>query len=98
MSVQMVFELDQKQGAEAILQAIEIYKAKLQASISRTQQYLQRFEEKYNVSTTDFLQNMVAEDLQGGDVEYVEWAGEAKILEKLESELMELNNARYQLH
>ena len=28
-----------------------------------------------------------AEDLEGGDLEYVEWAGEAKLLEGLEAEL-----------
>lgn len=30
-------------------------------------------------------------------MEYVEWAGEAKLLAGLESELAELENARYQL-
>ncbi len=40
---------------------------------------------------------MSAEDLQGGDLEYVEWAGEAKLLEGLEQELRELENARIQL-
>jgi hypothetical protein len=40
---------------------------------------------------------MTAEDLEGGDLEYVEWAGEARILEGLEAELLELEHARYQL-
>ena len=40
---------------------------------------------------------MVAEDLEGGDLEYVEWAGEAKLLEGLEAELAELGYARYHL-
>jgi hypothetical protein len=31
------------------------------------------------------LQEMAAEDLEGGDLEYVEWAGEAKLLEGLEA-------------
>jgi hypothetical protein len=35
--------------------------------------------------------------LRGGDIEYVEWAGEAKLLAGLETELQELENARYQL-
>ena len=39
---------------------------------------------------------MAAEDLEGGDLEYVEWAGEARLLEGLEAELQELENARYQ--
>ena len=40
---------------------------------------------------------MAAEDLAGGDVEYVEWAGEAKLLDNLETELAELEQARYEL-
>jgi len=43
------------------------------------------------------MQEMMAEDLEGGDLEYVEWAGEAKLLEGLEMELKELVHARYQL-
>ena len=37
---------------------------------------------------------MTAEDLAGGDLEYVEWAGEAKLLAGLEAELRELEDAR----
>ena len=40
---------------------------------------------------------MAAEDLSGGDMEYVEWAGEAKLLGNLETELAELEQARYEL-
>jgi hypothetical protein len=40
---------------------------------------------------------MTAEDLAGGDLEYVEWAGEAKLLEGLEAELRELEDARCHL-
>jgi hypothetical protein len=40
---------------------------------------------------------MVAEDLHGGDLEYVEWAGEAKLLEGLEAELWELEHASYHI-
>jgi hypothetical protein len=40
---------------------------------------------------------MAAEDLEGGDLEYVEWAGEARLLAGLEGELTELEHARYQL-
>jgi hypothetical protein len=37
------------------------------------------------------MANMTAEDLDGGDLEYVEWAGEASMLKWLEAELLELN-------
>ena len=50
-----------------------------------------------SVSTDIFLQEMAAEDLIGGDLEYVEWAGEAKLLEGLETELRELEDVRYRI-
>lgn len=97
MSVQMVIELREKQGAQPVLQAIESYKARLRVSIERTRRRLAQFEQRYGVNTAHFLQEMAAEDLEGGDLEYVEWAGEAKLLEGLEAELTELEHARYQL-
>jgi len=97
MSVQMVIELREKRSAQPVLQAIESYKARLRASIERTQRRLTQFEQRYGVDTARFLREMAAEDLEGGDLEYVEWAGEAKLLEGLEAELRELEYARYQL-
>jgi len=97
MSIHMVIELQEKRGAQSIVQAIESYKARLGASIERGKRRLAQFEERYGVTTAEFLQTMAAEDLEGGDLEYVEWAGEAKLLEGLESELVELKHAKYQL-
>ena len=57
---------------------------------------IRRFAIKKDTSP-HFLRKITAEDLKGGDLEYVEWAGEAKLLEGLEAELMELEYARYQL-
>lgn len=97
MSVQLVIELREKEGAQPILQAIESYKARLRAGIERSKRRLAQFEAQYGVNTAHFLQKMAAEDLKGGDLEYVEWAGEAKLLAGLEDELTELEHARYQL-
>jgi len=97
MSVQLVIEMKNKRGAQTVLQAIEVYKARLQAGIERTRRRLAQFEQRYGVDTAHFLREMTAEDLEGGDLEYVEWAGEAKLLEGLEAELAELEHARYHL-
>lgn len=97
MSVQMVIELSDRQGAQAIFQALETYKMRLRASIARTRRRLEEFEQRYSVTTAHFLSEMTAEDLSGGDLEYVEWAGEVRLLEGLEAELSELEHARYQL-
>ncbi len=97
MSVQMVIELKDKRGVQVVVQAIETYKARLRAGIERTKRRLAQFEQRYGVDTPRFLQEMTAEDLEGGDLEYVEWAGEAKLLEGLEAELAELEYAHYHL-
>jgi hypothetical protein len=97
MTVQMVIELRERQGAQPILHAIESYKARLRASIERTRRHLAGFEQRYGMESARFLREMTAEDLAGGDLEYVDWAGEARLLEGLEAELTELEHARCQL-
>lgn len=97
MSAQMVIELKEEKDARSIHSAIEAYKTRLGASISRTQRRLAEFEQLYGVTTTRFLQTMTAEDLSGGDMEYVTWAGEAQLLVGLEDELAELEHVHYQL-
>jgi hypothetical protein len=97
MSVEMVIALKEKKSAQAVIQAVEFYKRRLKASIVRTQRRLQRFEDRYAVDTAQFLEMMTAEDLNGGDIEYVEWAGEAQLLQGLRTELAELEYAHYRL-
>ncbi len=97
MSIQVVIELREKQGAQAVIQAIEAYKTRLRTSVERTEARLHQFEQRHGVDTAHFLEDMTAEDLSGGDLEYVEWAGEAKLIEGLRAELRELDDARYQL-
>lgn len=94
MSVQMTLELNDSAGAQAVLNALEAYKARLRASVERTERRLDEFEQRYGVSTDAFLAELAAEDLAGGDLEYVEWAGEAKLLEGLRRELRELEDVR----
>lgn len=38
---------------------------------------------------------MTAEDLQGGDDEYVQWAGEYKLMQRLEQKLAQLKDLRF---
>lgn len=97
MSIYMVIELRDREGAQTVVQAVDAYKVRLRAGIERTKRRLAEFEARYGVDTAHFLREMTAEDLSSGDLEYVEWAGEAKLLEGLEAELRELEDARYQL-
>lgn len=97
MSIQLVIELPDRGSAQTVIQALDAYKVRLRSSIARTKRRLATFEERYGADTTHFLHDMTAEDLQGGDLEYVEWAGEAKLLEGLEAELQELEHASYHI-
>ena len=97
MSVELVFEAKNRESAQMVVNALDAYKAKLRASIQRTRRNLNQFEQRYGVTTAKFLQEMAAEDLAGGDLEYVEWAGEAKLLEGLEAELRDLEDVRYRV-
>ena len=97
MSVAMVIGLANPKAANTVQRVLENYQARLRAGIRRTRRRLAGFEERYAISTDRFLAEMTAEDLEGGDLEYVEWAGEAKLLEGLQAELEELANARFQL-
>ena len=94
MSVELVLEVDSRQGAQTVLNALDAYKARLRSSIERTRRKLLSFEQRYGVTTVKFLEEMAAEDLAGGDIEYVEWAGEATLLEGLEAELKDLEHVR----
>jgi len=97
MSVQFVIEMPRKQTAQSVMRALDLYKVRLRNSVERTRRHLAEFEMQYQVTTAHFLKKMTAEDLAGGDLEYVEWAGEAKLLAGLEDELGELEHAHYQL-
>ncbi len=55
-------------------------KIRLRSGIERTKRRLTTFEARYGVDSARFLREMTAEDLVGGDLEYVEWAGEARLL------------------
>jgi hypothetical protein len=77
--------------ATALPTTSDSYQATLHESIRRTRMKLALFEARYQTTTHSFMANMTAEDLDGGDLEYVEWAGEASMLKWLEAELLELN-------
>lgn len=44
-------------------------------------------EQEGDFSTAQLLAEKTADDLSGGDMDYIKWAGEAKILEGLNEEI-----------
>lgn len=75
--------------------AIESQVAKLELGLKMAQKRLTPFEQKYSVTSEYFISEMTAEDLEGGDDEYVRWAGEYKLMQRLQEKLRQLLEINY---
>ena len=75
--------------------AIESEIKNLKRSLEKTNKLLMEYEEKYKISSDFFLTHWTAEDMEGGDEEYISWVGEIKIREKLTNSLEKLQTIEY---
>jgi hypothetical protein len=75
--------------------AIEAEIKRLEIGLNKTDKEIRKFEKKYKVSSDTFLQEYAAEDLEGGDEEYVKWIGEIRIKEKITEDLNRLKEIEY---
>jgi hypothetical protein len=78
-----------------IQSAIEGEIAKLELGLTLARQRLVPFEQKYRISLERLISEMGAEDLEGGDDEYVRWAGEYQLMQRLEEKLARLRRIEY---
>ncbi|GET42505.1 hypothetical protein [Microseira wollei] len=69
--------------------------ALLEVSRQKYRKRLDKFEQKYNITSAQFINEWAAEDLEGKDMEYVEWAGEYHLYLDVEEELNILNSLEY---
>jgi hypothetical protein len=67
----------------------------LKIGLDNTQRRIADFERKYGSSSDEFLSRTRAEDLGGGDEEYVTWIGELKIRERIIENIEKLQNIEY---
>jgi hypothetical protein len=87
----------QKSGAVLglVRSAIESQIVKLELGLQLAQKRTRPFEQKYGVTSEYFISEMAAEDLEGGDDEYVRWAGEYKLMQRLQEKLRQLLEIEY---
>lgn len=76
--------------------AIEHEKTRLEVSVRAANRRLEGFERKYSVSSEEFYHTMAAEDLEGGDDEYIRWAGEYELRTRLFERLEQLRSLQYE--
>lgn len=85
-----------KAGLLSLIQgAIAREIASLELAVQLACQRLTPFEQKYGVTSAEFLAHYTAEDLSGGDEEYVQWAGEYQLWQKLVEKLTLLKGIHY---
>ncbi len=71
---------------------------RLEIGLHRTEQQITAHESRYAVTSGTFRKEFAAEDLDEGDREYVEWAGELKVRERIVADLQKLRTIEYVAH
>lgn len=82
-------------AARILIEALETESYRLKYSIQLAKKRLSKFEKKYKVSSEKFINDWSAEDLEGKDLEYVEWAGEYKLSISLNERLIALKSIHH---
>lgn len=75
---------------------VESQIAELESALMLADKRLRPFEQKYGVTSDYFIAEMTAEDLTGGDDEYIHWVGEYQLRRKLQEKLNALMADQYE--
>ena len=86
---------DQKDMPEIIRSAILAEIKRLEMGLKKTEKEIKAFEDKYKISSEVFSDQFGAEDLPGGDEEYVKWEGELKVHQRILEDLKRLKEIEY---
>ena len=84
-----------KQASEFLMEALKSEKSRILHCLQLAEERLRRYEKKYNVPSEKFMREWSSEDLEGKDLEYVEWAGEMKLADRLKDQLGIISGIEY---
>lgn len=93
--VRLEIKSNEKGVSSLVESAISAEIRRMEIGLMRTEDELKRLEEKYNVDSNVFLKEFTAEDLKGGDEEYVKWVGEIKLKESILNDIGKLKGIEY---
>jgi hypothetical protein len=97
--IKLQIQSDPKDGVIGIIQsAIAAEIKRLEIGLHKTNKNIEKLEKKYKVSSAKFQKQLTAEDMENGDQEYIEWAGELKIRKKIMTDLKKIKNIKYVTH
>ena len=89
---------EEKDTEEMVKTAILAEIKRLEVALRRTEREIRKFEEEYRVPSEVFLRDFAAENLKGGDEDYVKWAGELQMRERIREDLRKLKDIEYVSH
>ncbi len=93
---EIIFKTDNPEGVtELVKKAIAAELCRLENSQKIARKRLDYFEEKYQQRSSQFQDTLAAEDMEGGDLEYVEWMGEYQFFLELEQKIKSLKSLEY---
>ncbi len=84
----MVVKLD-KTAIDLLTRVLTAEYRRLQLELRITEEKIKRFENKYGMSSSEFLERYARGEL-GDEEEFMEWYGELRFLERIRKELEEL--------
>ncbi|MDN3511828.1 MAG: hypothetical protein NG784_11080 [Candidatus Jettenia sp.] len=97
--IKLQIQSDKDDGVIDIIRAaISAEIKRLEIGLGKTNMHIKKFETEYNVTSEIFQKEFSAENLKKGDKEYIEWAGELKIREKITEDLRKLKEIEYVAH
>lgn len=80
---------------DIIKTAIDAELKRLELGLQKTERQIAKFEDEYKISSETFLRQFTAEDMKNGDPEYIAWAGELKIRERILKDINRLKEIQY---
>lgn len=83
------------EAIDIIKTAIDAEIKRLEMGLQKTERQISKFEDEYKISSEIFLKQFSAEDMKNGDAEYVAWAGELKIKERILKNITRLKEIQY---
>ena len=84
-------ESDVRENAlDVIKSAVASEVKRLELGLQKTDRQIKKYERRYKVSSTAFQKELAAEDMKKGDEEYIRWAGELELKQRIEADLKHL--------
>lgn len=86
---------DQPESTELVRTAVLAELKRLALALNKTDKIISQLEERHNITSDTFLKDASADDLHGGDEEFVQWSGELQLRKRIIEDIQKLKSIEY---